>query len=105
MAMRLPGVRAAMKASADRMAGLAGGPEPGKGVSWVVAEAYDAAGAQLARAELSGPEPYWLTAGLIRWAAQQRVEGTGALGPVEAFGVGALEEGCRKAGLKRVSPA
>jgi short subunit dehydrogenase-like uncharacterized protein len=105
VAMRLPGVRPAMKAAADRMAGLAGGPEPGNGVSWVVAEAYDAAGAQLARAELSGPEPYGLTADLIAWAAQQRVEGTGALGPVEAFGVGALEEGCRKAGLERVSPA
>src|SRR3954469_21708087 len=105
LAMRLPGVRPAMKAAADRMAGLAGGPEPGNGVSWVVAEAYDAAGAQLARAELSGPEPYGLTADLIAWAAQQRLEGTGALGPVEAFGVAALEEGCRKAGLERVSPA
>jgi hypothetical protein len=103
--MRLPGVRAAMKAAADRMAGLAGGPEPGNGVSWVVAEAYDAGGAQLARAELSGPEPYGLTADLIAWAAQQRVEGTGALGPVEAYGVDALQEGCRKAGLERVSAA
>jgi hypothetical protein len=30
------------------------------------------------------------------------VSGAGALGPVEAFGVAALEEGCRVAGLARV---
>ena len=103
MAMRLPGVRAAMKAAADRVAGVTGGPEPGNGVSWVVAEAYDEGGDRLAAVELSGPEPYGLTADLIAWAAQQPVDGAGALGPVRAFGVEALEEGCRQAGLVRVS--
>jgi short subunit dehydrogenase-like uncharacterized protein len=103
VAMRVPGVRAAMKAAADRVASLAGGPEPGNGVSWVVAEAYDAAGERLAGVELSGAEPYALTADLIAWAAQRPVEAAGALGPVQAFGVQALEEGCREAGLERVT--
>jgi hypothetical protein len=102
LAMRLPGVRPLMKIAADRVAALAGGPEPGNGVSWVVAEAYDAGGQRLADVQLSGPEPYALTADLLAWAAQQPVTGTGALGPVQAFGVQALEEGCRQAGLERV---
>jgi hypothetical protein len=103
VAMRVPGARWAMEAAGDRLAGLAGGPEPGAGVSWVVGQAFDAAGAQLAEVQLSGPEPYALTAGIIAWAAQQDVDGTGALGPVRAFGLRALEEGCRLAGLERVT--
>ena len=51
---------------------------------------------------LSGPEPYGLTADIIAWAAPREPTGTGALGPVQAFGLDALEEGCRRAGLTRV---
>jgi short subunit dehydrogenase-like uncharacterized protein len=107
VAMRVPGVRGAFKAVAERLVELGGGPEPESGVSWVVGEAYDGGGEKLAEVHLSGPEPYALTAGIIAWAAQraaaQGVSGTGALGPVEAFGLAALEEGCREAGLERVS--
>jgi hypothetical protein len=102
VALRLPGARALAQAAGDRLAGLGGEPESGTGISWVAAEAFDAGGAQLARVDLSGPEPYGLTADLIAWAAQRQVEGTGALGPVQAFGLQALEEGCRAAGLTRV---
>ena len=36
-----------------------------------------------------------------RAAAAGRVKGTGALGPVEAFGLEELERGCASAGLSR----
>src|SRR5204862_1847179 len=102
LATRLPGARSLLHAVGDRAAGLVSGPQPGGGVSWVVAEAYDAGGNRLADVQLSGPEPYALTAALIAWAAQQRVDVPGALGPLQAFGIRALEEGCRGAGLERV---
>jgi len=102
LATRVPGVRAAIKAAGDRAVGMTGAPEPGAGVSWVVGQAFGADGAQLAEVQLSGPEPYALTASLIAWAAQQPVEATGAIGPVEAYGVQALEAGCAAAGLTRV---
>ena len=92
----------------SRVAVLGGGPDqPGSGISWIAAEAYDAGGNRLAEVQLSGGEPYALTAGIIAWAARrasaQGVDGAGALGPVQAFGLRALEEGCREAGLDRVS--
>jgi short subunit dehydrogenase-like uncharacterized protein len=108
VALRLPGVRGALKAAGDRLVEVGGGrDQPGSGISWVVAEAYDAAGERLSEVHLSGGEPYSLTAGLLAWAARraaaQGSSGVGALGPVEAFGLRALEEGCREAGLDRVS--
>ena len=42
------------------------------------------------------------TASFMGWAAQQEITGTGALGPVEAFGLERLEAGARLAGLERV---
>jgi short subunit dehydrogenase-like uncharacterized protein len=102
LALRLPGARALAQAAGERLAGMGGEPKSGSGVSAVTAEALDARGTRLARVELSGPEPYALTADLIAWAARQEVDGTGALGPLQAFGLPALEEGCRQAGLTRV---
>jgi short subunit dehydrogenase-like uncharacterized protein len=108
VALRVPGVRGALKAVGDLAVGAVGGfDDPGSGVSWVVAEAYDAAGDRLSEVHLSGAEPYALTAGLLAWAARRAagegVDGAGALGPLEAFGLRALEDGCREAGLERVS--
>jgi short subunit dehydrogenase-like uncharacterized protein len=108
VALRFPGVRGALKAAGDRLVEVVGGPdEPGSGISWVVAEAYDAAGEKLSEVHVSGGEPYALTAGLLAWAARraagQGVDGSGALGPLEAFGLRELEAGCREAGLERVS--
>ena len=108
VALRVPGVKGVLKAAADQLVGLTDGAvdEPGSGISWVVAEAYDAAGERLAEVHLSGTEPYALTAGTLAWAARRAagegVDGTGALGPLEAFGLRALEAGCREAGLERV---
>jgi short subunit dehydrogenase-like uncharacterized protein len=108
VALRVPGVRAVLKAAGDRLMEVVGGAdEPGSGISWIVAEAYDAAGERLAEVHVSGGEPYALTAGILAWAARRAagegVDGTGALGPLEAFGLRALEAGCREAGLERVT--
>jgi short subunit dehydrogenase-like uncharacterized protein len=100
VALRVPGAKTVARAVGERLAAFGGEPG-GDGVSHVVAEAYDAAGRRLASVELAGPEPYALTAGLIAWAAQQEVTGVGALGPVQAFGVAALEAGAATAGLTR----
>jgi short subunit dehydrogenase-like uncharacterized protein len=106
VATRVPGVRSVLHAVGDRVVGIAGTPEPASGISWIAAEAYDERGQRLAEVQLSGAEPYAFTAGFMAWAARRAagpgVEGTGALGPVQAFGLQALEEGCREAGLERV---
>jgi short subunit dehydrogenase-like uncharacterized protein len=111
VAMRVPGVRALLRAAGERAVELAAGsgaPARG-GLSWIAAEAFDGAGHRLAEVHLSGAEPYVLTAGIISWAARRAagpgIEGSGALGPVEAFGLTDLEAGCREAGLERVTSA
>jgi short subunit dehydrogenase-like uncharacterized protein len=72
----------------------------------IVAEARDRVGAVAARVELAGPEPYAMTADLLAWgattAAAGGVQGTGALGPVAAFGLEQLSAGAASAGLRRV---
>ena len=107
VALRVPGMRGALKAVGGRLAELGGGPEPESGLSWVVAETFDAAGERLSAVHLSGIEPYALTASIIAWAARRAasdgVDGAGALGPVQAFGLRTLEAGCREAGLERVT--
>ena len=59
-------------------------------------------GAAVAAVNLAGVDGYEFTASFVAWAAQQAVSGAGALGPVEAYGLEALEEGARLAGLERV---
>jgi short subunit dehydrogenase-like uncharacterized protein len=70
-----------------------------------VAEVRDAVGAVVSRVELVGPEAYGLTAELLAWcatrAADGGVTGTGALGPVQAFGLDVLTDGAAAVGLHR----
>ena len=107
---RLPGVRALARAAAGPLARRTGrGPDDHarrSGGSLFVAVAADADGRELAQVRLRGPGPYGLTAALLAWgarrAADQGVRGTGALGPVEAFGLAALQAGAAEAGLERV---
>ena len=102
---RLPGARAVL----SRLAGVGGaGPAPGTTpgtMSYVVGVAYGAEGEQLAEVHVSGADVYDFTAGCLAWAArraaQQGVQATGAAGPLEAFGLEALEEGCAEAGVGR----
>jgi short subunit dehydrogenase-like uncharacterized protein len=73
----------------------------------VVATAYDPTGLPLAEVHLSGCDPYVFTAGIMAWAAREAIEAgltvTGAVGPVEAFGLGRLQVGCAEAGISRLS--
>ena len=80
--------------------------ERSRGGSRFLAVARDAAGRPLATARVEGVDAYTLTGDLIAWAALRlaagQVSGPGALGPVDAFGLDALEDGCREAGLDRI---
>jgi short subunit dehydrogenase-like uncharacterized protein len=106
---RLPGARALARAAAGPLARRTGqGPDEaarrGRG-SLVVAVAEDPEGRELAQVRLRGPDPYTLTARLLAWGAVRAAGGgllgTGALGPVDAFGLEALQEGAAAAGLER----
>jgi short subunit dehydrogenase-like uncharacterized protein len=103
---RVPLSTAAMRFAGERALGVLNGPEAGTtpgGRSWIAAEAYDASGHQRAEVHLSGVDGYAFTASFLAWAAQQPVDGTGALGPVEAYGLQRLTAGMSAAGLDRVS--
>jgi short subunit dehydrogenase-like uncharacterized protein len=103
---KLPLARATMRFWGERLMDLVPDPSPGTtpgGSSWIVAEAFDARGARVSSVQLTGVDGYEFTGRFIAWAAQQRIEGTGALGAVQAFGLESLEAGCRAAGLERVT--
>ena len=61
----------------------------------------------MAEVHVTGADAYDFTASFLAWAARRAagagVEGTGALGPVAAFGLDALEQGCAEAGLTRLA--
>ncbi len=109
VALKLPGVRSVLQAAGERLVSLAGAPEPGTTpdtLSWIAAVAYDAAGEPLAEVHVTGTDAYDFTASFMAWAAQRAAGGNrphvvGAAGPVEAFGLDALEAGCAEAGLRR----
>ncbi|WCB92758.1 hypothetical protein DSM104299_01457 [Baekduia alba] len=109
VATRLPAVRSVLgEVVARGVKGSSGGPnadERAKSGSLVVAEASDDSGRVLSRVRLAGVNGYDYTAGMLAWgahaAANGRVLGVGALGPVAAFGLDALCEGSRSAGIER----
>jgi short subunit dehydrogenase-like uncharacterized protein len=105
----LPVGKRLLDARAARQAGSAGGPDDAEREatrSYVVAVARDARGNVLAETHLEGPSIYDLTAELMAWGAQgvaaRQIRGTGALGPVQAFGLDALRDGCESVGLHRI---
>jgi len=109
LATRLPGVRGAIGASAGRLVqGSTGGPDAatrGRAGSRIVAVAADAAGSPMATIRLQGRNPYDFTAAMLAWGALRAAEGgllaSGALGPVDAFGLDALQAGVAEAGIAR----
>jgi short subunit dehydrogenase-like uncharacterized protein len=108
--LRLPGARGALEGLFGRLVkGSTGGPDAAaraKSRSVVLAEAFDALDARLADVRLEGVNGYDLTAGFLAWGAMRAAAGgllgVGALGPVDAFGLEALEAGCAEAGIARV---
>ena len=108
---RIPGMHAALaRGRREARRGWADpGPRPARRrgtTSYIVGAAYDAGGEQLAEVHLSGADAYDFTARCLAWAARRAaregVRVTGAAGPIEAFGLEALEAGCAEAGLARV---
>jgi len=107
---RLPTVPRLVASVGSRLLpGSTGGPDEAarrRSGTHVQALAYDAAGRQLTRVVLEGPNPYTLTGDLLAWAAGEaragRLAGTGWRGPVQAFGLEALLAGAADAGLVRV---
>lgn len=105
--LRLPLYKRVLAMLADRFVSSGKGPgdeERESTGSHVIGIAYDAAGRALATAELRGVNVYTYTAGILAWGAEQalngKLQGSGALGPVRAFGLDALVAGNREAGLE-----
>jgi short subunit dehydrogenase-like uncharacterized protein len=107
---RVPGVQALLTAGVGRVVkGSTGGPDAAvrsRTGSHVVAEARDADGDLVARVALEGANIYDFTAAMLAWSAHAAAAGrlrvTGAAGPVAAFGLDALADGVRAAGLQRI---
>jgi short subunit dehydrogenase-like uncharacterized protein len=106
VADKVPGVEAAMRAFLKAVPKPAPGSGPdaetrAQGGSHVVAIAYDAGGDALAEARAVGVDGYTFTAEALAWGAMNAdaIEGKGALGPVEAFGLATFRAGCADAGL------
>jgi short subunit dehydrogenase-like uncharacterized protein len=107
---RLPGAGRAVAAAASGLARRSGrGPDESarsRSGSDVVAVAYDGSGGELATVLLEGPNSYTFTGRVLAWgarhAAEHGIDRTGALGPVDAFGLKALEAGVASAGFTRV---
>jgi short subunit dehydrogenase-like uncharacterized protein len=108
MGTTLPGMSNLLKGLGKRFVkGSTGGPDAetrSKSGSQIVAIAYDSGGRELAEAQLTGIDGYTFTGRILAWGAQRAAEGalkgTGALGPVDGFGLAELTEGCRWAGLE-----
>jgi short subunit dehydrogenase-like uncharacterized protein len=106
-ALAVPGVRRRLMALAqERVQGSSGGPDEQareRSGSNVVAIAYDARGEQVSQVTLTGVNPYTFTFGVLAWAATHPLstDAGGALSPIEAFGLDALQDGARQAGLAR----
>ena len=109
-ATRVPGVRAGFDSLTGRFVkGSTGGPDAeqrSRGGSHIVALAYDRGGMQLSEVHVAGVDGYDFTGRILAWGASQALEpgirGSGALGPVDAFGLDELEAGCAEAGIARV---
>lgn len=109
---RLPGIRRVVDRTTRRLApGSAGGPSPEERQQFgtlLVAEALSAEGDVVGRAEMSGPNPYDLTASLLALAGERLADDraaapAGVVGPLELFGVRPMLELAGRAGLSRTA--
>jgi short subunit dehydrogenase-like uncharacterized protein len=106
---KIPGAKAGLRALTRRVEGSTGGPDEqaraGTG-SAIVAIAYDGTGSELATVELQGVNGYEFTGRILAWGAATAraggLRGTGALGPVDGFGLDELAAGCAESGLEPV---
>ena len=106
---KLPPAKRGVEALLSRLVkGSTGGPdeeERAGGGSHIVGLALDGDGEVLAEVKLEGVDGYTFTAAFLAWASQRAldggIDGAGALGPAEAFGLAELERGVSAAGIAR----
>jgi len=107
---KVPGVKGAFAGILGRGAkGSTGGPDANsraRSRSVIVAAAYAANGTRLSEVRLEGVNGYDFTANMLAWGAERAaaggLQGTGALGPVDGFGLDSLAAGAAEAGISRV---
>jgi short subunit dehydrogenase-like uncharacterized protein len=107
VAMKLPGVEGLWKAAGEKLVkGSTGGPDEAArsaSGSHIVAIAYDDAGHELSEVHLTGVSGYTFTGRMLAWGAERvaagGLQGTGALGPIDGFGLETLTDGCAQAGI------
>ncbi|HEY6780370.1 MAG TPA: saccharopine dehydrogenase NADP-binding domain-containing protein [Thermoleophilaceae bacterium] len=107
LAMKLPGAEGLWSSASERLGkGSSGGPDAdtrAQSGSHITALAYDASGRQLSEVHVSGIDAYTFTGRILAWGADRvangALRGVGALGPVDAFGLEELRQGCAEAGL------
>jgi short subunit dehydrogenase-like uncharacterized protein len=105
--MKVPGAERLWTTATERFVqGSTGGPDAetrAKSGSLIVAIAYDASGRELTKVTLRGVDGYTFTARMLAWAAERAASGglkaTGALGPVDGFGLDELKAGVAEAGI------
>jgi short subunit dehydrogenase-like uncharacterized protein len=110
---KVPGVSRAQRSLVRRLLrGSRGGPDAvarAKVGTFVTAEAFDTHDRLLCRSELLGGNPYEFTGEILAWGAMQAARGSlngaGALGPVDGFGLRELEQACAEIGLAAVGRA
>jgi short subunit dehydrogenase-like uncharacterized protein len=106
----IPGAPRLIDAATARLVkGSTGGPDDetlARAGSHIVAIAYDDGGRALEEVHVTGVDGYTFTARFLAWAAAHiaahGLPAAGALGPVEAFGLRALETGVAEAGISEV---
>ena len=74
-----------------------------------MAIAYDAAGRPLSEVHVKGVDGYTFTGRMLAWGAERAaagaLKGTGALGPVDGFGLDELVKGAAEAGISEQGAA
>lgn len=109
-AASVPGVGGLVRSGLEKVSGDETGVGPDEAQrrgssTLVVARTRDGVGRELSRAVVTGPSPYDLTAELLAWGAALLLSGrtsrTGALGPIDAFGIAEVVDGCARMGLVR----
>jgi short subunit dehydrogenase-like uncharacterized protein len=108
---KVPAIGRALRSGSDKLAAKTGeGPDAtarAEARMSAVGIASDAGGRELARVRIAGRDMYGFTAATMAWAAGKLVAGeaseSGALGPVDAFGLDALQAACAEAGLTEAS--
>ena len=107
--VRLPGAKAGIDALNRRVVhGSTGGPDEQAraGTGSAIVAIASAGDRELASVEVRGVNGYEFTGRVLAWgaghAAANGLQGAGALGPADGFGLDALEAGCAEAGIERV---